>query len=599
MPIARQYIRASIAGLLAGAFVLSSRPGGAQQPPSSDSDAIVVGAGIAGLSAALEMAGGGTRVVVIDMASIFGGHAVMATGDLSIVGTPYQESQGFHDTPDIAFEDFVTWGEDPSRDWVRYYVDHSREQIYDWVTGMGIAFESLIAPPGNTILRTHRTKGRGLGLVTPIYRACLEKPNITFVWNTRLDRLIREGNHIAGVAATDVRNGRSREFRAGAVVLATGGFQSNLDMVRESWPTGAAFPATFLVGSGINSVGSGLTIAKAAGAEVSRLDHQWNYITGLPDPRFPGSKRGLNASNADSIWVNTDGRRFIAEGTSTKFGFPILLKQKDATYWSIFDESAKRRFWVAGSDWGSWDTIERLIFGNADLVKSGQTLAEVAAKSGLPVSALEETVRRYNEMADRGVDEDFGRFGPGNAAPKKISQPPYYAVQFFPLTRKSMGGVVIDSSCRVLDKDSRPIAGLYAAGELTGLAGINGKAGLEGTFLGPSIVTGRVAGRSVLAAVGRTPGPAPVATASFEPPRPAPNSDSRICLSCHDLPKLSVASRPGYWHFERAHAMVLADKRDCGGCHAEMSPIFNPQNHRINRQAQTFTCAICHKGEDR
>lgn len=595
----RHYVRASMAGLLSVALVLSSRDGRAGQQPPSDPDAIVVGAGIAGLSAALEMAAGGARVLVIDMASIFGGHAVMATGDLSIVGTPYQESQGLHDTPEIAFEDFITWGEDPSRDWVRYYVDHSRELIYDWVTGMGITFEALIAPPGNTILRTHRTKGRGLGLVTPIYRACLERPNITFVWNTRLDRLIRDGDLVAGVAVTDVRSGRSHEFRGGAVVLATGGFQSNLDMVRESWPDGAAFPATFLVGSGINSVGSGLTIAKAAGAEVSRLDHQWNYITGLPDPRFPGSTRGLNASNADSIWVNAEGRRFIAEGTSTKFGFPILMKQKDATYWSIFDESAKRRFWVAGSDWARWDTIEKLIFGNPDLVKSAVTLEELASRSGLPAPALEQTVRRYNEMADRGVDEDFGRFGPGKNAPKKISQPPFYAVQFFPLTRKSMGGVVIDSSCRVLDKDSRPIAGLYAAGELTGLAGINGKAGLEGTFLGPSIVTGRVAGRSVLAAVGKTSGPAPVSTASFQSPKPDAKGDSRMCSSCHDLPRLSVASRPGYWHFERAHTMVLANMRDCVECHAEISPTFNPQSHRINRQAQTFTCAICHKGEDR
>jgi predicted oxidoreductase len=82
--------------------------------------------------------------------------------------------------------------------------------------------------------------------------------------------------------------------------------------------------------------------------------------------------------------------------------------------------------------------------------------------------------------------------------PQKIEQPPFYALQFFPLTRRSMGGVVIDHSCRVIDILDRPITGLYAVGELTGLAGVNGKASLEGTFLGSSIITGRVAVRAVV-----------------------------------------------------------------------------------------------------
>ena len=96
-----------------------------------------------------------------------------------------------------------------------------------------------------------------------------------------------------------------------------------------------------------------------------------------------------------------------------------------------------------------------------------------------------------------------GRFGPGkpefsNKASPKIATPPYYAMQTFPLTRKSMGGVAIDMQCRVLDNHKQVIPGLYAVGELTGLAGINGKAALEGTFLGPCIVTGRVAAREVM-----------------------------------------------------------------------------------------------------
>jgi flavocytochrome c len=563
-------------------------------------DAIVVGAGIAGLSAAYELAKGGARVLVVDIASVFGGHAVMATGDLCIVGTPYQESQGAHDTADIAYGDFMAWGEDANPDWARYYVDHSREEIYDWLVSLGVTFEALVSPAGNSVRRTHRTKGRGIGVVSPIYAECLKLPGITFAWNTRVERLLTDGRRVVGVAMTNVRTDAKSEARAAAVVLATGGFQSNLDMVRESWPHELRFPERLLIGSGINSLGSGHKIARAVGADLTRMDHQWNYITGLPDPRFPGTERGLNAYNVDSVWLNSDGKRFIAERSSPKSGFPALVAQKGSTYWSIFDESAKHAFWVAGSDWGSFDVIERLIFGNADLVKSAGSLAELAEKVGLPAPAVTRTVEHYNAMVEKGVDTEFGRFGPGKPyQPKKIAQAPFYAVQFFPLTRKSMGGVAVDTSCRVLDTNHETLPGLFAAGELTGLAGINGKAGLEGTFLGPSIVTGRVAGRAALASIGNlTERAAPV-------PRPgnaAVGSDAGstpLCLSCHNLPELVTQRRAGYWHFENVHKVVLARGFDCVKCHAELSPAYMPDLHRIDRFAQIQVCRYCHLGEDR
>jgi flavocytochrome c len=603
----RRFVPATAIGALA---VVLSLPNIAHSQPArpvdpqaviSNADVIVVGAGIAGLSAAWELAQGGAKVVIVDMASVFGGHAVMAEGLLSIVGTPAQSARGLRDTPDLAYKDFQTWGEDANLDWVGYYVNNSRREIYDWVAQMGVTFDTIITRPGNSVFRIHRTKGRGLALVSPIYRACLETPNIAFTWNSRVERLHINGRRITGVSTTNTRTGASTELHAHAVVLATGGFQSDLDLVREFWPSGLRFPENILVGSGINSNGSGLKLAQEVGGVVGRLDHQWNYITGMPDPRYPGSRRGLNAFNNDSIWVNAEGRRFIAELTSHKSGMPILLSQKGATYWSIFDESAKRSLFVSGSNWGDFTVIEKLIFSNPDLVKTARTISELAAKAGLPSGAFTETVRRYNEMVEGGTDADFGRFGPGKPhQPKKIATPPFYAVQHFPITRKSMGGVVIDTSCRVQDAEQRTIPGLYAAGEVTGLAGINGKAGLEGTFLGPSIVTGRVAGRTVLEDLGRKPGPGTVTPRPIDPPiKPDPLATTSLCLSCHDLPKLTAQPRPGYWHFEKVHREVVATKRDCTSCHAELTPTFVPEKHRINRLAQVQNCATCHKGEDR
>jgi flavocytochrome c len=561
-------------------------------------DAIVVGGGIAGLSAAYELASGGAQVIVVDMASIFGGHAVMATGDLCLVDTPFQEAQGLKDSPEIALKDFQDWGEDPDPYWSRYYVEHVRHEVYDWVTSMGVTFEKLVAPPGNSVLRTHRTKGRGIGLVSPIFSECARRPNIAFRWNTRVDRLLTENGRITGVATTNARTNETLELHARVVVLATGGFQSNLDMVRASWRADVPFPERFLVGSGINSTGTGHKVAEAAGAALTRLDHQWNYITGLPDPRFPGTARGLNGYNNDAIWVNSDAQRFIAEKTSAKFGFPVVARQKGSTYWSIFDEAGKHTFWIAGSDWASFDVIEKQIFGNPDLVKSASTIEELAAKCGLPAAALRATVDHFNAMVDKGVDDEEGHFGPGKPfKPKKIAQPPFYCAQSFPLTRKSMGGVAIDQDARVLDKGGHVIPGLFAAGELTGLAGINGKYALEGTFLAPSIVTGRVAGRTALGEIGSKPAPL-VAPIAF-PPTPPGGPTASTCLNCHQLGTLTLQTRPGYWHFEKVHRVVLAKQYDCMKCHAELGPTYEPARHHIDRAAQVRVCTVCHSGEDR
>ena len=204
------------------------------------------------------------------------------------------------------------------------------------------------------------------------------------------------------------------------------------------------------------------------------------------------------------------------------------------------------------------------------------------------MKGLTNTVRRYNSLIEKGVDDDFGRFGPGktkfnNEASVKIETPPFYAIQTFPLTRKSMGGVAIDLACRVVDKKQQPIPGLYAVGELTGLALINGKAALEGTFLGPCVVTGRVAARSILQAAGWK--------------RPIDSVDVQRCADCHDVAGDIADSRPGYWHFEKVHAKVLEQKLDCRQCHGELSP-YREDDHRINPRVLTAACMRCHTGRE-
>lgn len=576
---------------------------GAQDALTS-ADVLVVGAGISGLSAALEAARGGAAVTVIEMSSVFGGHAVMSEGGVSMVGTPLQHSAGVQDSAELAYKDFMHWGEDVSEEWVRYYVNNSRHEVYDWLRDMGVVFYKLRQPAGNSVPRFHDTQGRGLGLVSPLYRECVRHPNITFAWNTQVTALTNAGRRIAGVRARNLRTGQTRRFRARAIILATGGFQSNLQLLREYWPKGLEFPDRILLGSGVNSVGLGHVLAQQAGAALSHMDYQWNYPYGIPDPRQEDKSRGLQARSTGSMWVNAEGKRFVNELASPKISLPAMLTQRGATYWAIFDEQTKPFFWVSGTDWGDFATIERVIFGNRDLVKTAPSIRGLADETGLSDGTLVESVRRYNELVDKGDDTDFGRFGPssrrhaGQMIPaltpqRRIEQAPFYAVRFFPLTRKSNGGVKVDLSCQVVDKGDRPIPGLYAVGELTGVAGMNGKAGLEGVWLGPGIAMGRRAARAVLSELKKPVlriGPGFSAEA---PKRPASVGDNTSCLKCHDLAALVAKPRSGYWHFEKAHRVVLERRQSCMECHAEMSP-YRAQHHGINRLMQIVTCASCH-----
>ncbi len=206
----------------------------------------------------------------------------------------------------------MNWGIDSNPEWVRYYVDHSKSEIYDWLDALGVRFTGFTAYPGNRVLRAHKTRGLGLGLVRPVYLACLKQRNIIFVWNTEAIRLLSDQGIIRGVVAKNLRTGDIAEFASSAVILATGGFQSNTALALANWPPDLPKPPVLLAGSGVNSTGSGLTLAADAGAALIRLDHQWNYERGLPDPRYPGLNRGLNAV-VQGLRVNASGTAFEVE----------------------------------------------------------------------------------------------------------------------------------------------------------------------------------------------------------------------------------------------------------------------------------------------
>jgi len=140
------------------------------------------------------------------------------------------------------------------------------------------------------------------------------------------------------------------------------------------------------------------------------------------------------------------------------------------------------------------DKVQELL-DNSPFIKKADSLEELGRAMEVDVPTFLDTVERYNQACEQGLDKD-PEFGKPLKLSKTFDTPPYYAIQIFPLARKNFGGVKTDIRCRVLNKHFEPIPGLYAAGEVAGMAGghINGRAGLEGTMLGPSIFSGRVAG---------------------------------------------------------------------------------------------------------
>jgi len=574
--------------LIAGLAMLQVACSEERDTIEHDAQVIIIGAGLSGLSAAVEMGRSGLDVLVIDMNSVAGGHTMLA-GGVAIVNTPLQKRLGIEDSADLAYRDWMDWTRDGDPKWTRYYSDHSRDMIFDWVTDMGVEFVRVAPGHGNSVPRFHFTQGRASHLVLPVFRTALSMPNVSFRWNSRADKLLVEDEGIAGVVVTDLRSGEVDQLRADNVVLATGGFETDVERVLANWIPGLSLPDRLLIGSAISATGSGHDMATDAGAALARIDRHYIYVNGLIDPRDPEQSHALTAGNDHSVWVNAAGRRFTNEAGFDKDILVDLLQQEPSTYWMVFDEASRASFGVRGAAWLKNPSDQHPILDNPHVTSRAQTLGELAAMTGLPAEALVQSLQQFNAMIDAGEDTAFGRFAPGDNVPPKIQQPPFYAVQMFPMTRKNMGGVAIDGQARALDTSGRVLPGLFAVGEVNGSLGINGKHGLDGMFLGPAIISGRLAAQSIVAAT------ATQAKVPEIPPAAHTRDvgDWQATLTSKDLEALLSIPRDGYWHFQVSHQLVLERNYECTSCHSAQLP-FSSVSDRASRLLQTEVCTTCH-----
>lgn len=562
---------------------------GAQE--SLDAEAIVVGAGLSGLAAAVEMGRAGVNVLVLDMNSVMGGHAVMA-GGFAIVDTPLQARLGYTDSAELAVADWLEWTEDGDPHWTRFYAEHSREFIYDWLGEMNVDFVRVAGGWENSVPRFHFTPRGAVDVVRALFREALAMPNIDFEWNENVDSLVVEEGRVVGVVTHDLRSGAQRSLMGRHVVLATGGFAGNLERVLANWRTDLPRPDRLLIGASIHARGEGLDLAEDAGAALKWVNRHYIYTNGMIDPRDPERMLAITAANGDSIWVNAQGQRFTNEDGFDKQILADMLDQNPDTYWAIFDEESRGAFSMRGREWIMNRSDDHIVLDDPEATIKADTLTALSRAAGLPSEAVQASVARFNELIDAGHDADFGRFASSAEAPPKIDTPPYYAIQFFPMPRKSMGGVAVDVNARALDSAGEPVPGLYAVGELTGSVGINGTHGMDGMFLGPALVTGRVAGISIAAAHAHSAEKLDIAARAAD--QPLPDADTwRAALTAENLRALLATERDGYWHFEISHELVLERGYECTMCHSAQVP-FASLDNREHKLAQTGVCGNCH-----
>lgn len=474
---------------------------------STNIDIIVIGSGASGLSAALEASASGARVKVIEKSDYWGGAALTSRGGCTMVDTPLQKKNGIQDSIEQALEDWRRWSKGTAdMEWARYYVQRSCQDLYEWTESLGVEWSELVQQEGNSVPRWHRPKGTGKELITCIHRESLKVGVTDFTFSKGVERiLLDDRGRVNGVkleGSDDIVDTR-------AIIVATGGFCNNREMIIKHLPK--LKNIRFLAGGGLGALGIGHKLLEGVGGVLCAPGDIWIYPYGTPDPS--DNKRGIAIRGLrNAIWVNTKGRRFhneLLSGAAT--GTPALLGQDPPTSWAIIDNSMINDLQIADPYYRSNDpeidlsrTLE-FIERSTDIIEE-DSLESLADTLAIDRDTLGLTVTRYNGFIDEGLamDPDFRKDLTGL---RKIERAPFYAIRFLPLVRKNLGGFKTDMLCRVVNQEGDLIPGLYASGEVAGMAGghINGLAGLEGTMLGPSIFSGRVAGASAASDLGFEP----------------------------------------------------------------------------------------------
>ena len=486
-----------------------------------DADIVIVGAGGAGMTAAITAAEEGKSVVILESQSMVGGNSVRATGGMNAGKTVYQdenefgEAAGVEKTLKTAAEKYAdnetitALAKTVSEQWAEYqanptgYFDsvelmeldtmvggkgindpelvetlcsNSADAI-DWLDEHGITLHNVSSFGGASVKRIHRPvndEGKVVSVgsyMIPLLQENCEKAGVQILLNTTANEILTDANGAAaGIKATG-STGETVTVNAKAVVLTTGGFGANLDMVVEYKPELKGFMTTNAAGA----QGQGIEMATAIGAGTVDMDQIQIHPT-VEANTAALITEGLRGDGA--VLINAEGKRFIDEVGTRDVVSAAEIAQTGSYSWLVVDQAM-----VDASS-----VIQGYI--KKGYTVTGETYEELGKAMGVDEAAFAETMNTWNGYVDAKNDPDFGRTSFAN----KLDTAPYYAIKVTAGVHHTMGGLTINTNTEVLKEDGSVIPGLFAAGEVTG--GVHGANRLGGNAVADFTVFGRIAGKA-------------------------------------------------------------------------------------------------------
>lgn len=541
-----------------------------------DGEVLIIGGGLAGIVCALELLDRARppRITLLDrdVQDNFGGLAKESFGGLLLVDTPLQRKQKLRDSPALALQDWLAFGDFDAassqpghpqywpRQWAEHYVNDSLEHLYHWLLARGVGFLPLPlwverglgsgaagAERGNSLPRWHVVWGTGQALVAALLARLDRHPRrdrLRLHFGHRVEALLSTEGAVSGCRGVADDAG---EFEAHApqVVIAAGGINGgDLSLARRHWPPDwGQPPASLLNGSHQFADGTLHRAAEAVGAQLTHLQNQWNYAAGIAHWRPRKPRHGLSLVPPKSaLWLNARGERIVpplVSGFDTSDLVAQICAQPGAYSWQLMNRRiALKELAISGAEFNpsireqsKLGFVRDLLLGNRWLLRellahstdvvTARTLDELADRmnalqgtSEVRADTLRAVVGHYDaEVAQGAASQDPQRRRIAELrqwkgdrlrtckAARILDQSalPLIAIREHIISRKSLGGIQTDLDSRALGADGQPIAGLYAIGEAAGFGGggMNGRRGLEGTFLGGCLYTARRAARAI------------------------------------------------------------------------------------------------------
>ncbi len=470
-----------------GALAATGVTGAAAQSTSEakpdetmDFDVVVVGAGAAGMWAALEAEAAGATVALLEKNdTVLLSGCALCGGAVVGSNTKVQKEAGVEDTAEAHFRDHMRISRftcDPELS--RAYCEESGA-VVDWLTDHGVemAVVPFVLNHETTVPRAHWTNSGGKPFAEALI-AAVEDTTVEVFYRTPAQKLLldEEGKAV-GILAED-KDGKSIQFNAKAVILSGGGFPNNHEMLTEY-----GFAHSEGIPGAPGATGDGVNMGLSAGAVVKDMEWGMDYYW------LKGSILG-GMVPGEMVMVNTDGKRFVGEHSGYMLVLPRMHDQPDGVAWAIFDSAI-----AAAKEYKEEDLLAAEENGLLIAADSVEELGNIILVD--PV-AFAQTMLDYNSAADEGEDARFGK--PAEMLMPIAEAPIYAARVWLPKPTLTYGGLIINEKAQVLDPKRKPIPGLYSAGDDT--SGLLGRyyPG-SGTAIGSAMVFGRIAGREAAAEV--------------------------------------------------------------------------------------------------